>query len=416
MNQQQGQARQGAMAADALSSMFLAVSGLRNLRAAVAMSGCFVAAVVVFGLFSTLVGGVTGYLLGGLLSPLLFFAGIHAAGVLLMDQARDLPPRTVKDAVVYGLLCVPKTIGLIVLLVLAGLAVYALIALLFWVCKLPGLGPLLYAVTLPLSVVASGLVFTALFLGLLLSLAAIWEGASVMGALAKVFAVLQTRLVEAVLLVAVVMVLAGIVMLFIASVLMSGYLPALGLSAGILPGAGSSLGGIGGLMPGPSFGGMSGPMAGGMMRSGAGALGGYALAGLFGSAILWALALTLTNQVALLGVSLAYLKLTDGLDASATEGALQARVADARRKAAELGAKAKEASERARAQAERAMEQRRQQATEGAADAAAAAQPSSPESVERAATLASVGRCPACAEPVMAPDLFCGSCGHRLQP
>ena len=380
-----------ALAADAFSSMFQSIAGLRNLRAASAMLGCFVAGVLLAGLIGMVGrGSLTMMALAGLVGALLLFTGIHAAGVLLMDQARGLPLRSVMDAVVYGFICVPKTIALIIGMALAVIAVYLVMWLLFLVCKIPGLGPVLFTFVFPLSVLVAGITAIGLMISLQLALPALWEGSGVAGALARAFTILRSRLVETVMLLAVVAVLSGFVFAFVAAVLLFGFFPATGLAAASLGSFGSFGSGIYG------GGGDIGSSMMGMMQGG---VGGYAIAGALGGGLLWAVALTLVFQVSLLGANLAYLRVSEGLDSSATEQAMHARLDEARRKAADMGQRAKEAAERARAQATQAAQDRRVAAPSvGAAPAAAVA-------------LA----CPACKAAVMPDEVFCGSCGHRLK-
>ena len=66
--------------------MFQAIAGLRNLRAATAMMACFVAGILLAGLITAVFGqpSIGKSLLGGLIAAVFFFAGIHAAGILLM--------------------------------------------------------------------------------------------------------------------------------------------------------------------------------------------------------------------------------------------------------------------------------------------------------------------------------------------
>jgi hypothetical protein len=400
-----------ALAPDAFSSMFQSIAGLRNLRAAAAMLGCFVAGVLVAGLLGYVGrGSFTMMALAGLLAALLFFTGIHAAGVLLMDQARRLPPRSVIDAVVYGLMCVPKTIALIVLMVLAVIALYVVMWLLFLVCKIPGLGPVLFTFVFPACVLLAGLTVVGMMISLQIALPALWEGAGVAGALAKAFAILRSRLVETVMLLAVVAVLSGFVFAFVGAVLMFGFFPAMGLAATSIGSFGASMGGGPGMYGGGmGVGGAFGSMMGGLMQGG---MGGYAIAGGLGSALLWAVALTLVFQVSLLGANLAYLRVSEGIDSSATERAMNERLEQARRKATEMGQQAKETAERARAQAAQAMEQRR-----AAAAAAATALPppaaATPTAVTPPPLMAS--QCPQCKAAVTAQDQFCGECGFRLR-
>jgi hypothetical protein len=403
-----------ALAPDAFSSMFQSIAGLRNLRAAVAMLGCFVAGVLVAGLLGYLGrGSFTMMALVGLLAALLFFTGIHAAGVLLMDQARRLAPRSLIDAVTYGLMCVPKTIALIVLMVLAVIALYVVMWLLFLVCKIPGLGPVLFTFVFPACVLLAGLTVVGMMISLQIALPALWEGAGVAGALAKAFAILRSRLVETVMLLAVVAVLSGFVFAFVGAVLMFGFFPAMGLAATSIGSFGASMGGGSGMYGGGMGGGGAfGSMMGGLMQSG---MGGYAIAGGLGSALLWAVAMTLVFQVSLLGANLAYLRVSEGIDSSATERAMHERLEQARRKAAEMGQQAKETAERARAQAAQAMEQRRAASAAAAAAATATPPPAAATPTAVPPPLPMASQCPQCKVAVTAQDQFCGECGFRLR-
>ena len=62
--------------------------------------------------------------------------------------------------------------------------------------------------------------------------------------------------------------------------------------------------------------------------------------------MLWAVATSLINQVYLLGLCLVYLRVTEGLDPAAAEAALHGGLEEARRRAAELGEKARAATNR----------------------------------------------------------------------
>lgn len=380
-----------AIAPDAFSSMFQSIAGLRNLRAAAAMAICFVAAILLAGLMAAIFrSSMTMLALGGLAAMVLFFAGVHAAGVLLMDQATNVPMRSVSDAVVYGILCVPKTIGLVIALVLGVIGVYIAMAVVLYVCKMPGLGPVLFTIAFPAVVVVAGLTFTGMFIAFQMALAAFWAGAGVVSAIAQSIAILRRRLVETVMLLVVVSAIAGVVFGIVAVVLLFGFWPAVGLSASII--GVSGIGDVSSTFSNMMYGGMGG--------------GGHLMAGAIGGGVLWALALTLVFQVGLMGVNLVYLRVSEGLDASATEQAMRARFDDAKRKAAEMGQQAKEAAERARAQAERVRAQAAQAAQERRADQA----PSS-----AADPIAPTGQvCPHCTGAVTRDDVFCGHCGHRL--
>ncbi|MEO8835650.1 MAG: zinc ribbon domain-containing protein, partial [Caldimonas sp.] len=206
------------------------------------------------------------------------------------------------------------------------IAVLIVLALLMLICKIPYLGALLFVVVFPLSVVVAGVTITGLFICMLLSLPAIWQGAGAVRALSQTFAIVRSRPVETVLLLVFVWFLGFAVAFIVFGVLGAGLMPTLGMSMGIV--------GFGGF-------GMESMMA---MSQGFGD--GHAIAGAIGGALLWALAASLVGQVYLLGLSLVYLRVTEGLDLTASEEALRATFDGARRRTAELAEKARHAAQR----------------------------------------------------------------------
>ena len=328
------------ISAHAMSSLFGAINGLRNRRALIAMMACLVGGVLVAGLLSQLGAFMT--FLGVLIWIVAAGTGVNAAGLLHMDDARGISPRSTVDALVQGLMCIPKLIALAILLFLVELAVFLVIAIVLFICKIPFLGPVLFAVAFPVSVVVAGITVLGLFLCLVLSLPAIWQGATIMRALSQTLAIARSRIVEAILLLAVVWLLSGVVALIVFGVLFSGLMPTLGLSASIL-----NLGDLMSGMPGMGgLGGMGG-MGGMAGRGMGGGGGGHLVAGGLGLMVLWAVAASLVAQVYLLGLCLVYLRVTEGLDLSATEAALRQKLDEARSRASDLGEKARAAANRA---------------------------------------------------------------------
>src|SRR5436190_18077477 len=130
----------------AFSSLFQAVSGLRNQRALVAMLGCMFVGVIVSGLLVAMTPslGVFAGLLAMIVWVVAVGTGLNAAGLLQMDHARGISPRSTADALVYGLMCIPKLIALALIFVAVELAVLIVIAVLLFICKIPFLGPLLF--------------------------------------------------------------------------------------------------------------------------------------------------------------------------------------------------------------------------------------------------------------------------------
>ena len=380
--------RIGGLSPDAFSSLFQAIGGLRNRPALIAMFGGLVMGIVLAALLGATAAllGFLGPLLGGLLALVAIWTGFNAAGVLLMDQAKGAAPRSLIDALVFGLMCIPKVIVLALAFLVVALAVFLVIALVYLVCKIPFLGPLLYVVAFPLSVVVAGITLWGLFVCMFLSLPAIWEGRGLMEAISQSLAIARTRLIETMLLMTFVGLLSMIVALLVFGVLGVGMVPAISLSAGII-GGGSGLGGLMGAMQG--FG-------------GAGA--GHAVAGGIGFGILWAACVTLVWLVSLLGMNLVYLRVTEGLDASATQQALRQKLDEAKRRAADMSAKAKEAADRAR-------ESKRQPPP----SAAPTTVPAGLDTTMPAMFTTPLLTCPKCSAAVTADDLFCESCGQRLK-
>lgn len=373
----------------AFASVFQAVGGLRNRRALLALLGCLFGGVLVSALASRMGS------LGVVLVPLIFLVavgtGVNAAGVLLMDQARGVASRGIVDALAYGLMCIPKLIVLGLALLLVEIAVFIVLALVFLICKIPFLGPLLYVVVFPVSVVVVGLTLFGLFLCMVLALPAIWEGLTIMRAIAQTLAIARTRLIESLLLLASVGLLCMVVGFIVFGILGAGLVPTLGLSGSILGG-----GGLGGL-----------ESLAGMVQGYGG--GGYAIAAMVGGGLLWALAATLIGQVYLLGLNIVYLRVTEGLDPSATEAALRRGLDDAKRRSAELG-------ERARAAATRERDPAPQAWTAAApVPAPQATAPTDVSAFTPAAPVAMTIACPNCSAACTTDDLFCGVCGQRLQ-
>jgi len=432
----------------AFASLLHSVAGMGDRGAVVVLLGCSFVGLVVAGVLLALAEGPG--LLAALASLFLLLAlaiGMHAAGVLQMDHARGISPRSLGDALRRGLICIPNLIVLGLALIAAALAVCILIALLLVLCKIPLLGALLFVVVFPLSVIVAGVTITGLVLCGVLSLPAMWMGASVARALAQAFAIVRSRLVEVLLL----LVLLGLICLGVGviavGVLTAGLVPTLGLSLSIVGFAGLG----------------SGEML--AMAAQGYALDGHAIAGLFGGLLLWALGAALVGQVCLRGLSLVYLRVTDGLDLSASEASLRAAFDDLKRRVAALGgrapqdapaplaAKPQPAVERSAGAsipsarsgddhvttmpaARREPEAQPQAQPQASADielplgvAPAPAKPRPPGAVPAwqpprgdalppgtlPPALPAMSACPHCLSAVALDDAFCGRCGYRLK-
>lgn len=323
-------------------------------------------------------GGLIALVLG-ILALVLVASGYSGAGVMLMDRAKGLAPRSMMDALIFGLMCLPKFIAFALVLFVLFVALTLAGALVYLVCKIPGVGPLLLFIAHPVMVLAAALVFTVVvWVALPLFTPAVWDGRSFKESLSIVYAVSRTRLLQVVVLLLALYVLASVIVGLVAGAMVPGYMFMTGLATGIL-GAGSVnmfsiLGGF------------------------YGGLGGHAYALGMASALLVAAAMTLMLQVVIMGINLVYLSAVEGLDTSHTEAQIEKRLQQARDKAREAQERARAAADRARATPQPAM------VAPGAEAGASATQ-----------VLSAAQACPACGATINADDIFCGSCGHKLK-
>ncbi len=286
-------------------------------------------------MLATRMGSVFMALLFLVVAGVVFSAGMSAVGILLQDQAKNAEQRSMMDALKAGMACVPKFI-LLGLLVLALMLVMLLVAgIVYFICKIPFLGPILLFFAHPAMVIVASVFFVALYwVAAPLLAPALWDGRSIKGAVSLVVSVVRARLVPLVL-----MLLAlYIVITVIALVVFSGFIPGFAYmtalaSAIIGPTMMSSMGGMGG---------------GGMGALGAMSSSGYMVAGTLSTVILFAVLMALTMQVMIMGMNIIYLMVTDGLDEKATEDSLQAGIDLAREKARQAQEIAREAADKVR--------------------------------------------------------------------
>jgi hypothetical protein len=385
-------------------------------------------------MFSAL-GGLLALLIN-LVAVVVVLAGTSGVGAMLMDRAQELPVRSFHEAALFGLRCIPKFLGLGLLVLLAGLAFFLVAAIVYFVCKIPVLGALLAFVAHPvLIVVGAALLVTLLFVINPLFAPAVWSGLSMKAALASVLGIARKRLVQVVLMQLVLYVVVGI----ISSLLMTGLLPVgmslTGLAASIMGGGAGMTGGYGGYGYSPMG------MFGGLMANGS-------MVGLvMGLAVLMAVVVALMAQVMILGLNLVYLQAQEHLNPEEAEGELNDFLGGMRQHAQQATQRAKQAAEHARQMAEQkaqemaaAHEARRAAAAEAkaeqerqaqadrdraAAEAVAAQQTQNQarHDAEQAAQQESghdrattpAPHCPACQHAVGPTDAFCGECGHKLK-
>ena len=206
---------------------------LRNWRALLTLAGAGVSALMVM-MASAVTGHAGVIFVGVLLAYAMVSIGISASGVLLMDQALNLTPRRIRVALVDGTRAAMRLFAILLIGLTGALVAVLAVALLVLICKIPGLGGVLYAVVLPASVLLLAFVYAGLYFVLALAGAAVWSGATLRQALSALVAVVTHRFVEAaigVLLLSLFMLLVGgVIGVFVSA----GIGIVAGLSAGIL--------------------------------------------------------------------------------------------------------------------------------------------------------------------------------------
>ncbi len=377
-----------ALSPKAFVDLLRAVGALRNTAALSVLFGCVLAGVLLGGFLSTL-GGHSGLfltVLGALSACIATATGLNAAGVLLMAEERQAPPRELQAAIAQGLMCVPKCAVLGATLLLVAFVVLLGLTAAYFVCRVPLAGPLLFVLVFPLSVVIGGVAFSGLSLCLFLALPAIWDGASLTTAIAQSLAIARARLVEAFLMMAVVGGLTLLVGGVVFGALFAGLMPMLTLAANIFGAdAVASLPGM--LLP---------DHGDAVYRPSAGSGGDHAIAIAIGGGMLAALAGSLVMLVPLLGLALVYTRLNEGV--GPLRAGLPAPDTEAARPSPQPAAAMAAFGPRFNAVPEPIARQRPQMLADDL---------TVPLSLNRT-------RCPHCLSSVAPDDVFCGICGYKL--
>ena len=331
------------------------------------------------GVLSAIVG-----LLGTLVVGITALVGINAAGILLSDDVWERPQRGCKDALLVSLFTSHRLILILLLEGLLFLGYLIVLAILLFLCKIPGIGPLLYAIIFPVSAILTGVVLLGLvYVAIPLAAPAVWNGAGVMSALAMIKEVVRHRL----LLVVVMTLLLGLLLFvvggIIAIVVGGGSSMLVGLSATII---GASMD------PGVLFGVLSG-----YGRSG----GSYSWALGFGMATLFLIATAPVILVGIKGAAIIQRAAVNGLSLAEAEEEIA-------RKMNEMKKRTQEAREQVKSRTAAAQAQKQVSACSSPNTDSAAAQ-EMPQDPLQPMT------CPNCSAGIGESDVFCGSCGHKLK-
>lgn len=356
-------------------SLLEAVDAIRNWRALTLLFASFVGCSLFWslgawvGLRTNVVLGSIGFLFGAIS----LFYGTNAVGIMLMDEARGWRSRGILAALMESLATGHRLIFALLLFGAAYLLGLLVLALVLFVCKIPGLGAFLFTFVFPLSIVLIGMALFALQAVIFpLTAPSVWSGATTLEALARVGAIARAKLVNVLIMMIVVTFITGAVAALVWAIVLSGTFFTASFSAAIL-GSGVSAG-LGSLM----LGGRAG-LTGLMSSAGEFGGSGYLIAGSIGTGVVYAVALALPSLVFVRGCCSVYLANLEGVDVDGMQNQIREQLDAAKRKAEELRAQVPQAVTPAPAPAQAAL------------------------------------RCIKCGTPHLASDMFCGNCGNQLK-
>lgn len=295
------------------ASLLDALDAVTHVRAGIALVLTVVAtavAMAVLGGLSAWMAARVGFV-GNLLFVLSFLVwlaiglvGTTTAGILLSDDVWGREQKSLIEALTAASLCVHRLVVVLLLALAIVVAFLIVLALLLFVCKLPWLGPVLYAVVFPIGAVAAGVLMFALFYVVLpLAAPSIWNGNGISQTLAAIKVALRHRLFHIFILALMLTLMTSIVAATIGFILFSGTGIAASLSLAVI-----------------GFGGNFGNAIADITSDG---VGGYAVAFGVDMAILMLLAGVPVTLIAMKGMVLIHKIAVAGLALGDAESALQ---------------------------------------------------------------------------------------------
>lgn len=210
---------------DALNRVLSSVESVRNGRAVYALLATFAAAGLLLAMAESALarGSVAwGMVCGGASLTTLFY-GSNAAGLLLFDEARGQPLRSVDQALRDALGNAHRLLIVLIAVTSGALLLLAILTAALWATRLPVVGPALFGLLLPAAVVAVGLaVLAGVAVAAPLAAPAVWSGLGVVATLKLLGQHVRHRLVVVALLMSAVSGLAALVAALVTFVVVSG--------------------------------------------------------------------------------------------------------------------------------------------------------------------------------------------------
>jgi len=324
----------------------------------------------------------------GVAALVVVLAGTSGAGVCLTDLARVRPYRGVLSYCVAGLFSLPKLLGAGLLMLLLYGAVLLGAALVLLVCKLPGVGPLLLVVAVPVLVLAVALALVGNYVAGSIVGPAIWDGERVMHALSITWSITRNHPFAAI----------GKI---IGGLLLSGIFAA--MLFGLVAFACAVVAAIGGPIIGM---GMDVRFDMGALMGGYG--GGHWVGAGIGYALVFVTAMAFVFLLPLMVGVLTWCEFSEKVDLRSIRNTTDKTLSDVNAKVAEMKDKAQAQPAYAQSHAP--------QPVAAAADASPVATPAAvaAAALPSAPAASATAQCPQCAHAVQKGDRFCEHCGHPL--
>lgn len=382
------------------ASLLEAIDAATNWPAFLLLSATWVATMLstaVFGALSTTLmqqsmalGMFSGFV-SVLVVGAILLVGINATGILLSDTPWGQAQRSIGNAILTSAFTCYRLLAVLVIEFVLFFVFMVALTLVLFICKIPGLGPLLYAVVFPIGAIATGIVvFSLFYISIPLAAPAVWSGLTIKHTLLMLQAVARKRLLNSILMMVLMGLMIFVVVVFVWSILGLGTLAVTTLSSVVLGFNGWVFGHI-----------MN------MMLGGGGFGSGYLYAAGFGGAILLLVGANPGLLIGLKGMTIIYRDVSAGLSLAEDEKEMDRHFQNMKERAEKARDVVREQVAEASRRAQEAA------SAKPAADAAPAPEASPvPESTVKPATNASV--CSACHAKTTPQDTFCGECGHRL--
>lgn len=223
--------------------LLASVHGLREWRAlTLLLLGGIVWGLLAVGLLA-LFRSPVGFVIGSIAGLICWLIAYLGAGRIFMARARgDTAHIPMTAALGDGLRLLPQGIGVAILIFLAGLAVCIAEVIVFLLCKIPYIGPVLYFFLQPAGMVVAAVAAFALWVISLLALPAVWDGRGALEAFRSSWTSLRRDPGEVGFLLLALLVLVWMVSAVITSILLVGALFSMGIGLGIVGGGGFASG------------------------------------------------------------------------------------------------------------------------------------------------------------------------------